>query len=844
MEDEYEDCFSNGPPAIWPAFTLSGASDASKLRISILHPMSHIQLTSLSPQAISQKKLVFLDPKEVPLLDDILFFKVKQFDEKEKFLEYGYLSRCPGTTNAYCLIDSGRQTVPEADLSDKLMEINEDSVQNEPLAASSVQDTLSMWRCDPEHDISKKDRLPGFSMKPPVAELPPLSHKLSPYTISPKSESDPLNFLLSRYYSTLYSLTTPLSYFPKTALTRFKVMCNNDMAVMKMHLLSVYLTPDQLEERYKTKFGLINPQHAPLTSSSKYEVESRLMFASKYLGVTPNEESLAKLVLELKVREAHLQILVLMSLLLAWPIDEHQFLEEMPLRQAKAATVRQKRSLVRRKGSKKKIIPTFLGVGVQDYIESPEKPVKRAIDELSLYTSLIALVDQMGIWDSLLGRIKGVKDESMYGFLAYVLVPFFNKQLPQVVQFVVQKVKDLRPKLTIPKSKSSKKLKSMHDSPVDDPSPAEEEAETPKKSSRFAKVLLSPSQMPFLRRSATTGKELQPAFLLKRSKSNLGSKNLKRRQVDMSVSTSNPDTEEPIRSRSFLFGDARRIKSTASSAALSEVTQVGATPMKRSQSASVASVSHSVPAPKATSQVLATPSNVRVVDIHQQILETPQHASGGFAVPTRGPSVLEKLFKLAPPKDDSINITSSPVKGSLDVTPNLFLRSSCVIESSPQVAVESSPVAPKSQTRVKPGEPIALSDSPFFRSNLNGLPPPKSTKGRLFKTTKLVRKEKPSPGSKSKRALPNLESSNIPSLVHNETSIDELLVQTESANDLFVKPLRSLLAERVHEPTILTLSKSTSASFEGSDTDSDSDSDFERLLSSAPKPTIRKYSRK
>lgn len=838
MENVYESSVSSGVSGIWPTFTVSGGSDSSKLRISILHPVSYLDVTTLSPQAIGTKKIVFLETKDVHLLDNLPFFRVKQFDDNEKFLQYGYLSRCPGLTNAYSLINCGKDSVSETRLGNSPEEFEGKTINElRPVVAPTIQDTIEMWRCELPQDIAKK-QLNGFSMKPPAPELPPPPHKLFPHTISPKSESDPFKFLLSRYYSTLYSLTTPLSYFPKTALARFKIMCGNDKAVMKTHLLSVYLTTDQLEDRYNTKFGLENPKEAPLTSGSKYEVESRQLFASKYLADTLDEAKLGKFVLELKIREAHLQILVLMELLLAWPIDEEQFLSEMPSRQAKSASASLKRSLVRRKGTKKKIIPTFLGVGVQD-AKSPEKPVKKPIDELLLYTSLIALVDQMGIWDSLLGRIKGAKDESMFGFLAYVLVPFFNKQLPKVVEFVVQKVKELRPKLTVPKSKSSKKLKLPEDVSTEAPAPSEHDAQATRKTSRFAKVLLSPSQKPFLQHAATTGKELQPAFLLKRSKSNLGSKNLKRRQVDMSV-TNSQDTEEPGRPRSFLFGDARKIKSISSSAALSNITQVGATPMKRTQSAAAPSMARSMPTRHGTSQVLATPSNVRVVDIHQQILETPQHSSGQFAKPARGPSILDRLSELAPPMAD-IKIVSSPVKGSPEAASNLFLRSSDVITSSPQLAVTSSPVITQTQKKSKPGEPIAIDESPF-RSNLNGLPPPKSKKGRLFRTTKLVRKKKLDGNANRQFLRPDLGTSDIPSLTHSETTMQESFVRTEVGTSLFAVPLPSLLAQREQKTGGLTVAKSTSTSFEGSDTDSDSD--LEKLLSSAPKPAIRKYSRK
>lgn len=817
-------------------FEVTNSIDHSKLRIKLLHPVPHQSICEFTPRAISHKKTVILRPETAQTLKGCSNYIVKQFDELGNFLEYAYLAR---SGNAFCIIDMGRDPESIPQIGDE-----NDNYEEELLSFGGSSDIIRKWLYEPIVDVSKSERLVLFSMKPPVAQLAP--PKAEKFMISPQSEANPLNFLLSRYYNTLYSLTTPLSYFPKTALARFKIMCGNDRNVMKSNLLSVYLTTEQLEERYNGNFGLdkaLNLQtQKPTSSSTKYEAENRENFVSKHLSSSSNEELIRKLVLDLKIREAHLQILVLMELMLCWPIDEEQFLTEMPKKQAKMASKNQKQSLVRRRGNKKKIVPTFLGIGIQEFAQSPEKPANKSVDELTLYTSLIALVDQMGIWETLLGRVKGEKDGLMYGFLAYVLVPFFNNQLPHIVSFIIQKVKELRPKLKIPKAKKQKlKLKQPESTEMESVPTVDDTEEVPKKTSRFAKVLLSPHQKPFLSRAATTGSELEPAFSLKRSKSNLGLRNLKRRQVDMSVTNNEP--EEAKKSKLFLFGDARRIKSVASSAALSQITQVGATPIKKSHSMSNATL---LPPPK--SQVLATPSNVRVVDMQQQIFETPVvERDQGFAKPAaKGSSVQEKLAKLAPP-DALVNITSSPVRELSDNAPNLFSRSSNA-ESSPQFAVTSSPVMPLSIQRGKPGEPITLSNSPFFRSHLNGLPPSKSDLG-IFKSRKLVRRKNqnksPIDTRKQGKGLNILDSAA-------DDSKQNTFIDSKSTTDMV------LLASKLHITFTDSQLKQNSQSTQPSQsivishladtvhvhTDTDLDSDYDRLLLSVPRPATRKYSRK
>ena len=76
-------------------------------------------------------------------------------------------------------------------------------------------DFISGWNFNLERLDNLEVKTPivdNFTMKPPVTsitaeDLPKMSDH------SPQSQTDPVRFLYSRYYSILYSLNTPLSYF-------------------------------------------------------------------------------------------------------------------------------------------------------------------------------------------------------------------------------------------------------------------------------------------------------------------------------------------------------------------------------------------------------------------------------------------------------------------------------------------------------------------------------------------------------------------------------------------------------------------------------------------------------
>ncbi|KAK6459682.1 DNA replication regulator SLD3-domain-containing protein [Scheffersomyces xylosifermentans] len=709
-----------------------------------------------------------------------------------------------------------------------------------PTKIDTIQDLLESSRVEAndngdnrlENVIEIEDMMADFSMEPPsISEertqeiIPTVSSKI---LNSPSNLENPADFLRSRYYSTLYSLNTPLNYFPKTALTRFRNLCGNDNGIVISILEKLFLPIDQMDIRHQGRFGLLKMVHSnndnPIITDI-HEIKSQKEFLDKHRSLvnailaaennskTPaklngeisevqsarnsvdevNESKLQRLIIDLKMRESQLQTIIIFEMLLAWEIDETDFLAKNAKKQKKEEDKRSKEaksSLVRKKKSKakKKIIPTFLGMGVNvSDVQIEDKHEAVVLDQFTLYKTLNSIVDRMGLWDMLLGRAQNQQNDSSISFLAYVLVPYFNKKLPEIVKYVVDNVKGSN--LKIVKNKAEKKLTSRDQSPMEEEisthsenivKDSQEQSGT-KRKSKYNKVVLT-RRVPKLDKASTSGLseeyDLMPAFSLKRSSSNLSSKNFKKRLVDMSVSNGQKSSETvptgngslAKRSKSlsdksnihegpsFIFSNSKKIKGKNLSSSRSQSqTQVLATPMKSksisvvpgtridsatlSKDENLASAvvnSLSAGSSRAVSQVESTPHNsVRVIDM-SEVIKTPEDkfvrpTSKDITIPAsssrKQKSISNRLFSASLTVDHLNPITSSPVSKSPPMTSTIQTSI-----SSPYTEVQRTPAhkdnfsvpgnnaSSKSHRRAKPGEPISAHDSPFYNTGWDGSP--------------------------------------------------------------------------------------------------------------------------
>ncbi|KAM9937317.1 hypothetical protein OXX80_003160 [Metschnikowia pulcherrima] len=877
--------------------TIPNGSDPShNIVITVTKQLPYLHIESLNPELFSSRKSVWLSQVSRKKLGaEYGTFLVKVQTLNSDALRHGILTSC-GYEGAYELLEGSTEPLNSDVFAENGMSVFENDCF--PDSKLPVGDYIEAWSEAGEELVSSDIDRTSFSMRPP--QIPSLGHTApvaSKYTISPQNEKNPLDFLLSRYFNTLYSLTTPLSYFPKTALSRFKNMCSGDSQQVIETLSKVYLSQDQLDRRRTAKFGLSKQAlDAGQVFFTRFEQENQALFASKHHDELSKEDSMENLVLELKVREAQLQILLLLEILVCSQVDEDAFLDtsqKQPERPKKS-----KPSLIRRK--KTKVVPTFLGVGVPDADDEPKSAItsQNHISHASLFLSLSTLIDQIGLWDSLLDRAKSEKDQNTHGFLAFVIVPYFSKSLPKVVHHVIKGFKDLRPNIMKSKSTNAERRIAKELFPV--PLEAEVAANEPgsatpplvsdftrslssldtghsekpaERKSKFSKTLLSKDKIPHLSRAATTIDidNAAPAFSLKRSKSNLGAKNLKRRQVDMSVAKSETTVIEPSKQNSFLFADARKIKSAANlgstNATSMAIREVEATPAK----------------PKARSskgnkpQVFATPSNQRTADMDFIVKETPHTITSA-----KKPSVHERISQLAE-SGNNMAIDSSPVK---DLEEAFFSRSLTYDDTSPVKMVNSSPFV-----KTKPGQQIPIRQSPFYTGQLAGSPPSlKSTPSRLSPsaerdeakkqtvkkptsktaarksvarkvttsarkerrvTQKPVLKKKPAPKEKPASKEKPVAANHLISGLSN-ADIFEIGPSEPSA------PENESFADSVRGPPVDSKipAGSVPASSQGSKisgttthsfldaSDTDSDSDYERLLAAVSKPAPKKYTKK
>ncbi|ABN64613.2 predicted protein, partial [Scheffersomyces stipitis CBS 6054] len=644
-------------------------------------------------------------------------------------------------------------------------------------------------------DMEIDQMLENFSMDPPMNNN--LSETKSDATnsandanilVSPSSIEDPVIFLKSRYYNTLYSLTTPLSYIPKTAIARFRNLCSNDNRKISDLLAGLCLSVHQMDARHHGKHGvlqLISSENVDTNLQiSKLEIQNQQDFISRHEKIIQDilktekpssnhpivtdaagkvtqessEKKFQRIVLELKMREAQLQTILLFELLHSWDIDESNFLESNAKKLEKEEKKRAKESnvpLVRKKKSKstRKIVPTFLGMGVDVNENSTTFPTA-LIDQLTVYKNLNAIVDRMGLWDMLLGSSEKKDNENSIGFIAYVLVPYYNKKLPSIVKYVVDRVKDSNLKMKV--NKAERKLTSRKDSPELPSNTPNETTHTPieeqkKKSSKYKKVVLT-RKVPKLEKSLTSGLEdeynLKPALSLKRSSSNLSYKNLKKRLVDLNDSTveKNSSNSKANRSnslsekssqqtQSFIFGNAKktRLKSTVPQRNHSSA-QILATPMKN-KSAPIIPIAYTdlkrASITDSHSQVEATPNNaVRVIDM-SDVINTPEdhfvNLKHNVFTQPKSHSVSDKLMSVSLAVDNGSHITSSPVKSpgfqsNVNITTDPIQVESTPIASVRRNNIINSANSSKSKKKSKPGEPVSAMESPFYRARWNGSP--------------------------------------------------------------------------------------------------------------------------
>lgn len=676
---------------------LDGRDPSRQLSVTILKSMPLPPISELQPE-LSTGRGVFVIPRSVQgFLPSGASAHLCRIEAESSLVRFGFLTKHDPLPDVFEYVP-----IMEDEVAFFLNQEVEFPI-TEPQAANCISQILSYWKDIPALSSTERplERV-KFSMKPPEIPQPKIRIHTSQVNLSPQSEKDPLKFITKRYYTTLYSVTTPLNYFPKTALSRLRIMCSDEADTEKEILLQVFHTPTQLIERQSNKFGLApiidGESGTPISNVHEVEAECQKQLQSKMQGLTDDPAYQERLLLNLKLREAQLQVLILLELLTCFNVDE-SFLLGSSQKQSETQPAKSKPSLVRKR-NKRVVVPTFMGLGVPQN-EPPTLTTDKSVTEQTLFQSLETFVDQIGLWETLIAGSSPTKGENVFGFIGYVVLPYFNKKLPKIVQHIIKLVKNLRLKQPKARKLKSENLKGdRNDLPSKVAAFVEAElkegvqAETTKRSSKFAKQSLSIDKHPFLHRAATIATadstDLKPAFLLKRSKSNLMSKNFKKRQIDMSTSHSEGNDEGSQKEKLFLFTDARRIKSSLAPSGRS-MCEVEATPMKKAKSEAVKDIS-----------IFETPSRAAVPNTPIAIEATPQNGS-------QGSSLHAKLLDVSLATNSLHSIVSSPIN---ELEGNkVFLRDSPLFKKPSSFSpIDSSPI----EQKTKPGQQIPLLNSPFI----------------------------------------------------------------------------------------------------------------------------------
>lgn len=866
---------------------LDGSDLLRSLSVSIIRPLRNISIELLHPSMLPRRKFTILSTDVCEKLgtNDAFLVTVSMSLEPNR---HGLLLRIPTCERAYELLETQSKIFernigqkPHVHSLDAITSVNTEALafrtvefeelekleqgnDNDfevPTLLSSVAETLAAWGAQELISSEAEDIVPVISMKRPKS-IQPIQPQLSSkkslqYNLSPQNEQNPRDFIISRYYNTLYSLTTPLSYFPKTALTRLRNMQKNDKSGLKDALVSVLLTTEQLNQRQQEKLGLQQLVGGAQTSLNllKFEQENQECFVSRNFDELEKDANFESLVLDLKIREAQLQILVIVELLVSMDVDQSSFVNISSAIKKSSLTKKRKKSLVRSQ-KKKRLIPTLLGVGFED----ADSLTRSTLDETQLslpilYRLLLSLIDQLGIWGMLQGNFNSKTDDQNYGFLAYVLVPYYNKSIPVIVQFIIKSFKNIEPNFKVPKRSASRQPSFSGT----EASPSSELST--KRKSKFSKTHLSSNRLPLLKRTSTTidSSDLRPPILLKRSKSSLNGKNMHKRQVEILASKSDlsGDQEEvQIKSQSlFLFCDARKVKSVGmSTTSTVEIAQVEATPTKPlTKSIDTSSYFNGNPmeSPKEKRadlpQVLATPSNVRVVTLKSNLdFETEDRDASQFSEDgsLRKQTMLEKLTGATVDVSPVVAYSTPFRNNSTDTNVFLDTPENVIIKSSPE-KLTSSPV----KLATKPGQPITITSSPLFVANLSGSPKKRNTNQKTTKRKKAFNsetasKDHPSSNLQQLNALKFSKSVKPRANIIPEAPIAPLQSKlTMSFDNLEIfenmpdeQKVASAQVDKTLEVPIVQ-------PFDFDITDTDLDSDLEKLML-APKAPMKKYLRK
>ncbi|GME75475.1 unnamed protein product [Ambrosiozyma monospora] len=360
----------------------------------------------------------------------------------------------------------------------------------------------SQWSSN--HKFTKQQdlaSLPPFTFEnhPLTLSVPVLAPKPASETEQPSSQTnveltniDPQEFLASKYFTFLYTQSTPIQYFVKTTLPKVHILAHDNVELVKQSISKFILpTMNAFDKRHAGVSGIDTTHHTFIKEhllneipfieidddKEKADVENgeikyRKAFLEKSSIFYKSDfqvEDLEKFLADWKIREAKLQVLLLLELLklkkitsspskptITTPVDndDDKTKKVSDDHDSKVKTPAVKKpSLVRKKrlvGRKKRLVPTLLGTTIvadlqftTDLRQDNKNAVAKQTAELTkadLETNIRLMFDRLSVWDAI-GGVSPKDDDSSYMFFTSCVIPYYQKVHMKLLKELVKKVK-------------------------------------------------------------------------------------------------------------------------------------------------------------------------------------------------------------------------------------------------------------------------------------------------------------------------------------------------------------------------------------------------------------------
>lgn len=278
-----------------------------------------------------------------------------------------------------------------------------------------------------------------------------------------KEEKCPKSYIHQKYYECLFDFKTPIAYFVKSSLLRFKNMCksqfnSNYMVEYQSILLELILKIPDFDQRYINnniffKRDLIKNESCTIYKQ-KCLKNYNISFEKKN---DKNKKALIDdLITLLKFREVKLQIVLLLEIIYNDNLDskfidfEENYSKKFENRALTVARKSRSRKLKAKPNLQTQnndlIINTF--TTSVDWCELLDLYLdKLSIFEILLESDLISEHDKVKensktiLEEYKMNILNKSQESSLTGFLSYVLLPYFSRLLPYTIKFTTKKLK-------------------------------------------------------------------------------------------------------------------------------------------------------------------------------------------------------------------------------------------------------------------------------------------------------------------------------------------------------------------------------------------------------------------